>query len=77
LPVLALLDQFSKQFEREVKGKNGKRIHTQFEHSPGEFGIVHVFNGKPGSNREDSSRRRDDANDKERDEVKDCFGVTI
>jgi hypothetical protein len=64
LLVLALFGQFSKQFERDAKDENDKRIHAQFDHSPGEFGIVHLFNGEPGSNREDASRRRDDANEK-------------
>src|SRR5690242_2312596 len=64
LPDSAFFGQFSKQFERDAKGKDDKRIHTQFDHSPGEFGIVHLFNGQPSSNREDSPRRRDDANEK-------------
>src|SRR5258708_5097703 len=64
LPVLALFGQLSKQFERDAKDENDKCIHAQFDYSPGEFGIVHLSNGEPSSNREDASRRRDDANEK-------------
>jgi len=31
LPVLALFGQFSKQFERDAKDENDKRIHAQFD----------------------------------------------
>src|SRR5258708_30172766 len=66
LPVLALFVQFSKQFERDAKDENDKRIHAQFDHSPGEFGIVHLFNVEPSSNRENAPRRQDDTNEKKR-----------
>jgi hypothetical protein len=31
LPVLVLFGQFSKQFERDAKNENDKRIHAQFD----------------------------------------------
>jgi hypothetical protein len=63
---LALLDEFPQQFERDAQDKNDKRIHPQFDHSPVEIGGVQLFNGKPGSDRENTSRGRDDANEKKR-----------